>query len=407
MVRSVGMDVHRSFAQIAVVEDGLVRDEGRIGVRPEDLRAWAGEFLEPDDQVALEATTNSDAIATMLRQVVARVVVSNPRKTRAIAEAKVKTDKVDARILAQLLAADFLPETWVADDQTRRRRRLVARRVHLVKQRTRLKNQVHAILSRNLVPTCPHTDLFSGVGRRWLAQQALPADEQRSVDALLRQLDFHNDELAEVERDIALDAIDDEVIARLMTIPGINLTVAMSIVAAVGDFSRFDTPQHLVSYLGLNPRVRQSGAGTPTHGPITKAGRAQARGMMIEAAFSAIRAPGPLRAFYRRIKDRRGFHVAIVAVARKMTVLCWHLVTKGQDYAFASPSLIAHKRRSLERTAGAQPRPGSTTGPARNYHNKPLRDAEKAVIEQQERAYEILVAHWQPQPPTKKTPAKG
>ncbi len=133
-MRSIGMDVHRSFAQIAVAEDGLVRDEGRIGVRPEDLRAWAEEFLEPDDEVALEATTNSDAIATMLREVVARVVVSNPRKTRVIAEAKVRTDKVDARILAQLLAADFLPETWVADDQTRRRRRLVARRVHLVKQ---------------------------------------------------------------------------------------------------------------------------------------------------------------------------------------------------------------------------------------------------------------------------------
>jgi transposase len=204
MARCIGMDVHRSFAQIAVVEEGLVRDEGRIGVRPEDLREWAERFLVADDEVALEATTNSDAIATMLRESVSRVVVSNPRKTRAIAEAKVKTDKVDARILAQLLAADLLPETWVADDQTRRRRRLVARRVHLVKQRTRLKNQVHGILSRNLVPTCPHADLFGGVGRRWLAGHVLPDDEQRSVDALLRQIDFHGDELAEVERDIAV-----------------------------------------------------------------------------------------------------------------------------------------------------------------------------------------------------------
>ena len=111
----------------------------------------------------------------MLRPLVARVVVSNPRKTRAIAEAKVKTDKVDARILAQLLAADFLPETWVADDRTRMLRRLVMRRTHLVKQRTRLKNQVHGILARNLVPTCPHADLFSGVGRRWLGTQDLPS----------------------------------------------------------------------------------------------------------------------------------------------------------------------------------------------------------------------------------------
>jgi transposase len=126
----------------------------------------------------LEATTNSDAIATMLRPLVRRVVVSTPRKTRAIAEAKVKTDKVDARILAQLLAADFLPETWVADDRTRMLRRLVMRRTHLVKQRTRLKNQVHAILARNLVATCPHADLFSGVGRRWPAAQDLPAERR-------------------------------------------------------------------------------------------------------------------------------------------------------------------------------------------------------------------------------------
>jgi len=215
-MRSIGMDVHRSFAQIAVVEDGLCRDEGRIGVRPEDLRAWAGT-LGRDDQIALEATTNSDAIATMLRPLVARVVVSNPRKTRAIAEAKVKTDKVDARILAQLLAADFLPETWVADERTRMLRRLVMRRTHLVRQRTRLKNQVNGILSRNLVPTCPHADLFSGVGRNWLSKQAVPADEWRSIDALLRQLDFHGDELAAVERDIAIEAIDDPVVARLMT----------------------------------------------------------------------------------------------------------------------------------------------------------------------------------------------
>ena len=397
-MRSIGMDVHRSFAQIAIVEDGLCRDEGKIGVKPEELRAWA-ETLEPDDEVALEATTNSDAIATLLRPLVARVVVSNPRKTRAIAEAKVKTDKVDARILAQLLAADFLPETWVADDRTRMLRRLVMRRTHLVRQRTRVKNQVHGILARNLVPTCPHSDLFSGVGQRWLATQALPADEWRSVEALLRQLEFHGDELAQVDRDIALEAIDDPVVARLMTVPGINVTVAISILAAVGDFGRFEDPARLVSYLGLNPRVRQSGNGPAVHGRITKAGRAQARGMLVEAAFSASRAPGPLRAFYRRVKDRRGFQVATVATARKMIVLCWHLVNKNEDYAFARPSLTAHKRRSLELAAGDASRRGPVRGATHDYHIKQLRDQERAIVEQQERAYEVLVAHWQPKRP--------
>jgi hypothetical protein len=113
MVRYIGMDVHREFAQLAVVEDGLVRDEGRIGVTSEALRQWAAG-LRDDDQIALEATGSSDAIATLLTPLVGRVVVSNPSKTRAIAEVKVKTDKVDARILAQLLAADFLTPMWAA-----------------------------------------------------------------------------------------------------------------------------------------------------------------------------------------------------------------------------------------------------------------------------------------------------
>jgi transposase len=391
------MDVHRSFAQIAVVENGICRDEGRIGVKPEDLRAWA-ETLHPDDQVALEATTNSDAIAWLLTPLVARVVVSNPRKTRAIAEAKVKTDKVDARILAQLLAADFLPSTWVADDRTRMLRRLVHRRTHLVRQRTRLKNQVHGILARNLVPTCPHSDLFGGVGRRWLAQQVLPADEQRSVDALLRQLDFHGDELTVLDGDIAVEAIDDPVVARLMTVPGIDVAVAISIVAAVGDFARFSSPDKLVSYLGLNPKVRQSGDSPAVHGRITKAGRSQARGMLVEAAFAAARAPGPLRAFYTRVKARRGLQIATVATARKMTVLCWHLVSKDQDYAFARPGLNARKRRNLELAAG-HPRQFAKRGNAYDYNDPDFRRRERQFVEQQERAYQVMVANWQPKKP--------
>jgi transposase len=333
VVRYIGMDVHREFAQLAVVEDGLVRDEGRVGVTPEALRRWAAG-LRADDQVALEATGNSDAIANLLVPLVARVVVSNPSKTRAIAEAKVKTDKVDARILAQLLAADFLPPVWLPDERTRSLRRQVMRRAHVVRQRTRIKNQVHAILARNLAPTPPVTDLFGVAGRHWLSRQDLPADERAAVAALLRQLDFQGGELAAADKELAAEALADPVVARLMTIPGVDAIAAVSIVAAVGDFSRFTSPDKLVAYVGLNPKVRQSGNSAPVHGRISKAGRAQVRGVLVEAAWSASPAPGPLRAFYQRIKARRGFQTAVVATARKMTVLAWHLVTKNQDYDF-------------------------------------------------------------------------
>jgi transposase len=398
MVRYIGMDVHREFAQLAVVEDGLVRDEGRIGVMPEALRRWA-EDLRADDQVALEATGNSDAIANLLTPIVGRVVVSNPSKTRAIAEAKVKTDKVDARILAQLLAADFLPPVWLPDDRTRALRRQVSRRAHLVRQRTRIKNQVHAILARNLAPTPPVTDLFGAAGRRWLAAQGLPLDERSTVQALLRQLDFHGTELAVVDRELAIEAISDPLVARLMTIPGVDAIAAISIVAAVGDFNRFDDANRLVAYVGLNPKVRQSGNSAPVHGRISKAGRAQVRGVLVEAAWSASRAPGPLRAFFQRIKARRGFQTAIVATARKMTVLAWHLVTKDQDYAFARPSLVTHKRRKLELAAGAPSQRGNHGTPGASYNDKQRRNEERQIAEQAERTYEVFVSHWQPKKP--------
>ena len=120
--RCIGLDVHREFAQVAIWQDGLVRQAGQIAATPEALRLFA-ESLGPTDEVALEATGNTNAIVRALRGRVARIVVGNPQKTRAIAEAKVKTDKVDAAILAQLLAADYLPAVWVADEDTQARRR--------------------------------------------------------------------------------------------------------------------------------------------------------------------------------------------------------------------------------------------------------------------------------------------
>ena len=182
----------------------------------------------------------------------------------------------------------------------------MTRRAHLVGQRTRIKNQVQAILTRNLAPTLPVSDLFGTTGRHWLSRQALPADEQASVQALLRQLNFHGDELALVDRELAVEAFGDPVVDRLMTIAGVDAIAAISIVAAVGDFTRFTDADKLVAYVGLNPKVRQSGNSAPVHGRISKAGRAQVRDVLVEAAWSAARAPGPLRAFYRRIDAAAG-----------------------------------------------------------------------------------------------------
>jgi transposase len=399
MRRCIGLDVHRDFAQVAIWCDGVVAQAGRIATTPEQLRLFA-DSLAPTDEVALEATGNSYPIATLLTGRVARVVVSNPKKTRAIAEAKVKTDKVDAAILAQLLAADYLPSVWLPDEDTNVLRRQVVRRAHIVRQRTRLKNQVQAILARNLVVRCPAADLFGRKGRTWLAEQPLPADELTTVHALLRQLDFYAHELRLIDAELGRVALGRDDVRRLMTIPGVDATVALSIVAAVGDFHRFPSPARLVSYLGLNPRVRQSGGQPASHGRITKQGRAHARGMLVEAAWVAAKTPGPLRAFYQRVRARRGMHIAVVATARKLATVCWHLAVTGHDYAFARPSLTAKKQRALELRAGLPPRRGQK-GSAAAYSLKDVRRRERELVEQGEAAYRTVVAQWQPKRPVR------
>jgi transposase len=405
MRRCIGLDVHREFAQVAIWEDGVVAQAGRVETTPEALRLFAASLCATDE-VALEATGNTHAIARLLEHHVGRVVISNPHKTRVIAEAKVKTDKVDAAVLAQLLAAGFLPSVWLPDEATFSLRRQVARRAHLVRQRTRLKNQIQAILHRNLIPRCPAADLFGHKGRAWLAEQALPVDERQAVAALLRQLDFAGEELGLVDAELARVGLADQAVRRLLTIPGVDATVALAIVAAVGDFTRFSSPQRLVSYLGLNPRVRQSGGQPAQHGRITKQGRAHARGMLVEAAWVAAKTPGPLRAFYERVRARRGMQIAVVATARKLTTLCWHLVVKGQDYAFARPSLTQQKLRALELRAGHPPRRGRK-GTAAAYSLKEVRRRERALAEQAEHAYQQLVAGWQPKPPATTPRSRG
>ena len=177
--------------------------------------------------------------------------------------------------------------------------------------------------------------------------------------------------------------------------------------AAIGDIARFDSPQKLVSYFGLNPRVRQSGLGAAHHGRISKVGRSHARAMLVEAAWAAAKAPGPLRAFFIRIRARRGHQIAAVAVARKLAVLCWHMLTKEQDYLWARPSLVAHKRRAMELQAGRPQKKGSARGPAYAYNVKALRDQEARVAEQAEKGYEHFVAAWRPRPPRRRIPPQA
>jgi transposase len=175
-------------------------------------------------------------------------VVANPLQVRLIAEARVKTAKIDAAILAPLYASGFLPEVWVPDEATQVRRRQVARRAQIVRQRTRLKNAVHSVLATHLIACCPAADLFGHKGRRWRAQPPLPLNERLGVDQRLRELDRLGEDLTVIDRLLGETVIEDARIKRLLTITGINTTVAICVLAAVGDITRFASPEKLVSY---------------------------------------------------------------------------------------------------------------------------------------------------------------
>lgn len=305
---------------------------------------------------------------------------------------RVKTDKIDAAILAQLYASGFLPQAWIPSEATRALRRQVSRRAQIVRQRTRLKNEIHAVLAAHLIERCPATDLFGRKGRAWLNNQPLPADERMGVEQRLRELDRLGEDLGQIERVLAQSVIDDTRLRRLLTITGVNTTVAIGLLSAIGDIARFPTAEKLVSYFGLNPCVFQTGAQPARHGRISKRGRSYARAMLVEAAWSAAQSAGPLRAFFLRIRHRRGQQIAAVATARKIAVIAWYVLTRDEIFAWDRPALTARKTRSLELQAGMPAHRGGPKGSAAAYNLKSVR--ERAMAEQAERAYQRLFSRW-------------
>jgi len=393
-MRIIGMDIHRTFAEVVILEGASCKAIGKIGLTRAQLSAFASS-LEKTDHVIVEATGNATAVYEVILPHVARVAIANPLQVHLIARAKTKTDKIDARVLAQLYAAGFLPEVWVPDESTLSRRRQVTRRNQFVKQRVRLKAITQSILHAHLVPRCPHADLFGIKGRAWLRAQWLPEDEREAVERHIDEYDRLTEAQSGVEREIARAAIGDPHVKRLMTIPGFDVVVAVGLMAAIGRIERFAQPDKLVAYFGLNPSVHQSGEHRGYHGRITKQGRSNARHLLVEAAWQTVRSPGPMKAFYERVRGRRGNHVAAVAVARKLVVLVWHMLTKAEDYAWVRPTLMARKLRALELLAGMPARRGQK-GLCYDYNLPERRYADRAAAEHAEARYRAATRGWRP-----------
>jgi transposase len=391
------LDVHLEFCEVAIAQDGEVRSTGRIETTPERLELF-GASLHPQDRVALEVTGNAWEIARILESHVAKVIVVSPADT-GIRQARAKTDRLDARTLARLLAAGELDAVWTPDECCRVMRRRLSRREQLVRSRSRAKNEIHAVLMRRLKGRPPVSDLFGAKGRSWLGSLELPLEESETVEGCMRHIEFLDSEIAAVERNIAAQALDSAEIRRLMTVPGVNVICAATFMAAVGEIRRFQNPRALTGYLGLDPRVYQSGSAPATGGHISKQGSASARWALVEAAWSVVRQPGPQHAFYQRVRARRRHGVAVVASARKLVCLFWFMLTRGEDYAHQQPSLTAKKLRLLEIRAGARTLKGTPTGVWAT--RQAMRESERKLAEQAEASYKQMVRDWQAGAPKK------
>lgn len=334
----VGLDVHKEAVEAAVIDEaGKLRHRVRFPCTREQLVRFAKRHLGPNARVALEATSHTWSIVEVLRPLAAEVVVSNPLRTRAIAEAKIKTDKIDALVLAQLLRADYLPRVWQPDQATQARRRLMSRRASLVTDRTRVKNRIHALLLQRLIHP-PVGELFGKKGHAWLETLELDGAGRAALDSELRLLGQVESELRQLDEALAIDGYDEPRVRLLMTLPGVDVAVAQTLVATLGDIDRFRSPDHAASYLGLVPSTYQTGDPDHVyHGRITKQGKGHARWMLVQAAQHVGTHPGPLGNFFRRLTKRKNRNVAVVATARKLVTIAYHMLRNNEPYRYAVP----------------------------------------------------------------------
>jgi transposase len=327
--RFVALDLHKSYAVVGAVDrqQQVVLPPRRVPLQR--LAGWAEKHLGPTDVAVLEAGANAWSVHDLLERLVDKVTVVHPYHVKLIASSMVKTDRIDTLILARLLAADILPSIWVPPTHVRELRSLVSHRRRLVKQRSAAKNRLHSILHRHSIAPAPG-DLFSASNRGWWDSLSTPSSEKLRARQDLSIIDHLNVLIVEVEAELAQlsqSVYWGDQVAFLVQLPGIGMLSAMTILGAIGDVARFPNAKKLVGYSGLGARVHHSGS-SRRGGGITKQGRRELRTVMVESAWVAVRRHHHWQAQFARLAKRIGKQKAIVAIARKLLVVVWHVLTK-------------------------------------------------------------------------------
>lgn len=349
MMVYIGVDLHRKRSQVAAVDQaGQLLLSRRIATDPRQFVRLFGELAPQPVEVAFEATFGWGWFADLLAEAGIPAHLAHPLRTKAISAARVKNDAVDAKTLADLLRGGLLPEAWIAPPEVRETRRLVRMRAGLGRIRSRLKCQIHALLGeQGILPQ--RTDLLGAGGRRQLADLALPPISQARLEANLRLIDQISAEMKRAEQDLHALLGDDPRVHRLLPIPGIGFITAATVVAEIWDVSRFPSPAHLASWVGLTPS-ESSSAEHIRRGSISKQGSRWLRWVLVEAACRADRDP-TLRAFLVRIARRRGIKIARVALAHRLLTLCFHAL-RNETGCRAYPLPASNGHGALVRSHG-------------------------------------------------------
>jgi transposase len=353
--RFVGLDVHKHYLIAVAVDAELNQVWGPQRVQLSNLDNWMLQCLTRQDAVALEMTTNAFHLYDDLTPHVASVTVVHPPHVALITRAQVMTDKIAALTLARLLAVGLLPPVWVPPQAVRDQRALVAGRSKMVRLSTQAKNRLHAVLQRHHV-TPPDSDLFAAAQRDWWLNLPVTPNERVRIQSDLDTLTFAQTQIGLFEETFVTEAAQDDRMTLLIQLPGISLVTARALLATIGDIRRFPTAEHLVGYAGLGGRVHDSGL-THRTGSITKAGRRDIRTPMVEAAHTASNTHPHWKAELARLEPRLGHNKTIVAIARKLLVAVWHVLTDAVADRYAEPESVARKLVKYTYRLGRDHRP--------------------------------------------------
>ena len=349
----VGIDVHRKRSQVAVIDgDGEVLANRNVPNGAETILGVIGG-LPAGTPAAFEAAFGWGWLVELLEGYGFDPHLVHPLQCKAIASARLKNDKVDAAILAQLLRADLLPEAWIAPPAVRQLRALLRHRIQLVRLRTLLRNRIHAVLAdhgQDRPGGC-----WSGPGRAWLASLELPATSREVAGDDLALIDALQPVIDRLDWEVRQQAKADPRVKVLTQLPGVGPFIALVILAEIGDISRFGSARKLAAWAGLTPTVRGSDR-TVRHGHISKQGSTWLRWALCEAAQTAKRHPG-FAASYQAIARRRGKKIATTAIARRLLARAWHLLTSTQ--ATSTASAPAQAADLPDREGVAKPRASS------------------------------------------------